>query len=136
MSQWTHVVAAIRFDALRMIGLPDQKPNLGKTCSFESGSAAWDACDVPCGSEGSLQHSLWENPDRNDLPAYVATIWGDLRDYSNVQEIIDYLNRVTAGKMVRQGVASIDVEYQPLIVAHHDRDKGEWVRAMVAVEAA
>lgn len=132
MSQWTHVAATIRFDDLRFPGMPDQTPDLGKTCRFDDELEDWDACTVPCGSEGSLQHHLWVNPERNAVTAFVATIWGDLRDYSDVGEITTYLNRVCAGRMIRQGVAQIEVEYSRTVVLQWTASKdplvGEWLQ--------
>ena len=123
MSQWTHVAATIRFDALRLPGMPDQRPILGNTCSFDSPQEDWEKCDVPCGSEGSVKHLIYEEPGPS-LAAYVAIIWGDLRDYSNVEEIKKYLERIIEGRMVRQGVAQIEVEFglvHTLVV-----ENGEW----------
>lgn len=109
MSQWTHVAGVIRFDDLMNTS---GRPDLGNTCNFDSSEEAWDRCSVPCGSEGSLQHSMWINPEPNHLAAYVCTFWGDLRDYSNEQEIVDYFKRITKGRLIRQGCFLIDVEYQ------------------------
>jgi len=127
MSTWTHIAATIRYDALRIPGMPSMKPDLGKTCSFDSTESEWDACNVPCGSEGSLQHSLWVNPNVTHMAAYVVTIWGDLRDYQDVEEVIDYLKRITGKKMlVRGGVAQIEVSYAGTVVLHYEDEKG-WI---------
>jgi hypothetical protein len=133
MSIWTHVAAAIRFDAMRT--LPDARarmhPVLGNTVSFTDDEQAWLKCDVPCGTEGSLQHTLWENPHLSSLSAYTATIFGDLRDYNNVGEIVEYLRRCTQDRFVRQGVAVIEVEGLPPEVWNYvDGDTG-WVKAAV-----
>jgi len=126
MSTWTHVAATIRFDAIRLPGMPNQRPDLGNTCDFDSPSSDWEACNVPRGSEGSLQVHLWENPHRNHVAAYTAMIWGDLRDYSSVDEVIEYLNRITADRMVRQGVAEIAVEYRDPVVVRFDEVAKIW----------
>ena len=130
MSQWTHVAATIRFDALRLTDMPDQTPDLGTPVTWEDGN--FDSCNMPCGSEGSLQHMLWTNPMTNALAAYTAAIWGDLRDYSDVDEIKAYLARITDGQSlgVRQGVAEIDYllavgPYLPFLVP---ADRGLWPR--------
>ena len=107
MSEWTHVAGVIRFDALRTTG--DRRPNLGKTVNgYERDRKKWDAVNVPCGSEGSIQNSTWVNPHRNHAAAYVCTFWGDLCDYKNVDEIIAYFERITKGKIVRQMSVEID----------------------------
>ena len=124
MSTWTHVAAIVRFDGLRLPGMPDPTPKLGQTATYDDEPAAWDACDVPCGSEGSLQYQLWTNPNPTSLAAYTAMIWGDLRDYEDVDEIEAYLGRITAGAMIRQGVAEISIEGRDPVVLLHDG--GKW----------
>jgi hypothetical protein len=128
MSTWTHVAATIRFDALRLPGMPDQRPDLGKTCDFDSPDHEWKACSVPRGSEGSLQVHLWENPHKTHIAAYTATIWGDLRDYESVDEVLEYLDRITAGRLVRQGVAEIAVEYSDAVIVRFDGEARKWQR--------
>lgn len=122
MSIWTHVAATIRFDDIRAFG-GGMAPDLGNTVVYDSQKEDWDKCNVPCGSEGSLQYHLWINPDASNLAAYTATIFGDLRDYQNVGEILDYLDRITQGKMVRNGVATIEVEGREPVVMHYHEDK-------------
>lgn len=126
MSQWTHVAIIIRFDGLAMLESdPNNKitPNLGNTCDFDSDDESWDKCDVPKGSEGSLQHTLWTNPHKSHMARYVATIWGDLRDYDSTQEIIDYVIRVTSGKTIRNLAGTIDVEGQKITMLGWGNDE-------------
>jgi hypothetical protein len=130
MSTWTHVAATIRFDALRLPGMPNQKPDLGKTCDFDSPAADWDVCSVPCGSEGSLQIHLWENPHPTHIAAFTATIWGDLRDYDSVDEVVEYLNRITDDRMVRQGVAEIAIEYRDAVIVRFDDEQKKWTAVL------
>ncbi len=118
MSQWTHVNASIRFDGMKGM-TPDPDP--GHTVSFDSPGQAWDECDVPCGSEGSLQYQMTEVGD--GLTRFTAAIWGDLRDYSDVAEIEAYLARITTGQMIRSGVAEIRVEYGETKVLWFDAEK-------------
>lgn len=127
MSQWTHVVAAIRFDALRSLGMGYMKlSDLGHTVRFEDPSEKWARCDVPKGSEGSLQTHLVEDPDESSMAAYTATIWGDLRDYEDVGEIVRYLDRICRGRAVRSGVAKIDVEGQPIRLFRYSPVNCRW----------
>lgn len=117
MSIWTHVAVTIRFDALRISDhFSMTVDDLGQTCTFDSDRDAWDQCNVPCGSEGSLQTHLWVNPQMNCMAAYTAAIHGDLRDYQDVEEIKAYLNRICKGRLVRQGVANIEVEDRVSVV--------------------
>ena len=116
MSQWTHVNACIRFDDLRLAGL-------GKgTLDMKTGQ-------IPEGSEGPLQFTVIENPDLHAMAAYVALVWGDLRDFGkeNVQQIIDYLNAIVDGRAIRSGIAEIDVEYSDPMVLRYDDEPGKWV---------
>ncbi len=111
MSIWTQVCGCIRID-----GIPSIDPMiaervidaLGHTCSFDDGEAVWEACTVPCGSEGSLQYRII--PAGEGLVLYTVAVWGDLRDYDNELEIIDWFNDVTrdSGLMIRSAV----LEYQ------------------------
>lgn len=123
MSIWTHVAAVIRFDGLQLFG--DTPPELGNGCAYHDPKEKWDRCDIPTGSEGSLQTHLWVNPEKNNLAAYTATIWGDLRDYTDVKEVIDYLKRITKDKMVRNGVATIEVEGEQAVILHYINNEWE-----------
>jgi hypothetical protein len=42
---------------------------------------------LPHGSEGSLQKSVWENPDSTAVAHWTVTVWGDLRDHDSIDEI-------------------------------------------------
>lgn len=105
MSTWTHITGTIRFDGIADL-MPS--PELGNTCNYSSEEKLWDSCNVPCGSEGSLQHNLQTNPD--SMAKWVATFWGDLRDYEDEEEVINYFNRIVEGRMIRQGIFSFEVE--------------------------
>ena len=107
MSEWTHVNASVRIDSMRLIM---DKPDFGVGVQYEDDESAWEKCNIPCGSEGSLYINLWEDPSESSLSAYTANIFGDLRDYDNDQEIIDYFNRIVDGKIIRNGFFSIDFE--------------------------
>ncbi len=111
MSVWTQINGCIRIDGIEVLDPSMNKKVLeilGRTCSFEDPEEAWDACTVPCGSEGSLQYKVLKVG--GGLVLYTVPIWGDLRDYDDEQEIIDWFNRVTVdnGLMIRSAV----LEYQ------------------------
>lgn len=123
MSNWTHVIGSIRIDTLR--GITDNTPFdtdkiFGKECLFESSKEIWDDMDkhpedyLPMGSEGSLQKSVYENPDRSVTAAYTVTIFGDLRDHDNAGDIIKWfenkLNNLPDGYWIRQAVITADNE--------------------------
>ena len=124
MSQWTHIDVAIRIDGIPALG--SEHPDFGNTVKYSDDEEAWDKCNVPCGSEGSLQYNVIEYGD--GLPWLAIQIWGDLRNYEDVDEIIDYLNRCCDGHSVRSGIGEIDVEYKPKIVVQYCGAKleGKW----------
>jgi len=132
MSQWTHVCGCIRYDALRMAGMPyatlDQiKELIGHPVNYDDAKEKWDACNVPCGSEGSIQFVFWSNRSLNSLAAFTVGIFGDLRDFGSedVPKIKEWFEKVTKseGVMVRSAILEIEVEYsdEPIILRHEKR---------------
>lgn len=104
MSQWTHINAVIRFDCLAMLGM--KFPDLS---------------NVPSGSEGDMQVQIWHNPSSHAMASHTVMFWGDLRDYSNDKEVLDYFTDITKGQMISSGLLEIDVESRPTVVYRHDR---------------
>lgn len=127
MSQWTHVTGGIRFDGVVMDGnrsmmLKGLKEILGRTCNWDSPSEDWTACNVPCGSEGSLQYHIHEYD--KGLPWAVVVIWGDLRDYSDVKAISNWFENVCIGwPLIRQAILEIEVDGQETCVLRFANDK-------------
>lgn len=104
MSNWTHVAGVVRVDAIRELdGMSADKIRdiLGKEVHFDSKTAVWDDYYkhpeeyLPCGSEGSLHMSIWENPNTSQIPAYVVSIFGDLRDHDSAMEIVKWFRTKT-----------------------------------------
>jgi hypothetical protein len=126
MSQWTHVAAVIRIDDLCIDDRPPEFPDVGNMAAYGDSAETWARCDIPRGSEGSLQHTVWRNPKENHVSAYTVTVWGDLRDYDNEEEIVAYLERITSGRTVRAGIAEIDTEGRAATVVQHTDDG--WVK--------
>ena len=121
MSQWTHVAGIIRFDGF-------VKPDLGKVVSLEycnmsddEYEKACEECEVPMGSEDSLQHQLWTNPREGNAARYTAMIWGDLRDYNDVDEIVAYFNRIVKGQRIRQACFEVDVTECPTMIFQYNQ---------------
>ena len=112
MSQWTHVCGCIRVDALRIMeeenGIANIKEVLGKVVNF--GDDSYET-KIPCGSEGSLAYEVIENPDKHSIAAYTIPIWGDLRDYDDVDEIEKWFYDSCKNLWVRDAVLNINVEY-------------------------
>lgn len=129
MSQWTHVCGCIRYDALRMFGMPystldEIKKLVGNTVSFEDPEEKWDKCNVPCGSEGSIQFVFWSNPSLTALAAYTVAVFGDLRDFGkeDVHKIEEWFKRVITAKniMVRNAIVEIcvELEKEPIVLRY------------------
>lgn len=97
MSNWTHVAAIARIDDLRFDeSIPDFEEIFGRTLDSEDPLSKWEEARehpekfLPMGSEGSLNMSVWVNPDESYVAAYTVSIFGDLRDHDNPQEIVDW----------------------------------------------
>jgi len=91
MSIWTHVNGNIRFDGIEYNNLPKV-----------------DDYDTPRGSEGPLEYH-YQIVGTGFVMANL-TIWGDLRDYDDVEEIIDWIKNITKNALVRSGVIEINAE--------------------------
>lgn len=97
MSNWTHVAAIFRIDHFRIDGNEmDFTQFFGRELNAFDGRYVWLESDkhpnkfLPCGSEGSLKMSVWTNPNPCAMAAYTVSIFGDLRDHDDVDEIIDW----------------------------------------------
>ena len=126
MSSWTAINAAIRFDHLSVVQGPFD-PFFGHTCTYEDGEAEWEQCDVPNGSEGSLQYKYVEYPDNeNALVQGSLVIWGDLRDFEEADhpQVIEYLTRICEDREVRSGIAQLNEQ-----VYAYDRESSTWKKA-------
>lgn len=129
MSTWTHVAATFRVDGLRPLGdgEPDWDAVLGRETYEprdydilgeerrwyrESVTDAEEHPDayMPFGSEGSLHRSVWVNPDESHMAAYVVTVFGDLRDYDDVEAIRKWFAKVCGRCLVRQAVCDVVVD--------------------------
>lgn len=121
MSNWTHVAGIIRIDDIRFDNnLPNFDKLIGKECLFESSSEIWNEMEIhphdflPMGSEGSLEKSVWINPDKSCMSAYTISIFGDLRDHDNPNKIIEWFKNkikdILKDYVVRQAVITVDNE--------------------------
>lgn len=113
MSTWAHVAGVIRVDDLRVIPtsvLADLKERLGPIKHYAD-DVDEETVKLPLGSEGSLQYSIYENPDKSTMTAYVITIWGDLRDYEETDSIAEWLKTTFDPNTtwIRQGVMEMHV---------------------------
>lgn len=91
MSQWTHIAGVIRIDALRDgderdIQQEKALKGLFRTWSYGDRDSKRYKCNVPSGSEGSIQVKIVPGEDHS-LAAYVILLWGDLRDFGDAEDI-------------------------------------------------
>ena len=118
MSQWTHVNASFRLDSIGYI--PDERIEevFGKEISYDDLYDYDETSTVktlPMGSEGSLNISVWHNPDRCCMASTTVTVFGDLRDYggdSDIEKLKEWFNNCCNEFMVRQAIMQIQDEWQ------------------------
>jgi hypothetical protein len=131
MSQWTHINGSIRIDYLQLENpdkeiIEDIKKHFGNICDFYSNREMWKNCNVPLGSEGSVQYDVQLTGDAHSLARVRIQIWGDLRNYENTEEIIEWIKQATKELIIRDGVIQIDVESKEKTILIWNDDKDEW----------
>lgn len=99
MSIWTHVNAIFRLDSIQRISNEQIVKIFGKSISYDE--LTTDLYNkknklktLPMGSEGSLRMSVWKNPDKNSIASATISIFGDLRDFDNNDELKKWFNTV------------------------------------------
>lgn len=101
MSNWTHVAGIIRVDNFGNNLVDKINDIIGKEIHFNSSRNEWKDFDknpdnyLPCGSEGSLHATIWENPNKSSVAAYTVSIFGDLRDHDSATDIIKWFRNKT-----------------------------------------
>lgn len=124
MSQWTHVAAVFRLDSIGKISDENIQKVFGKEVTYNQ-LFGYDEKDgvktLPMGSEGTLEMSIWHNPDKSCLASTTVSVFGDLRDYGgtdDINKLKDWFNNCCTNLMVRQAIMQIIDEYadKPLIV--------------------
>lgn len=96
MSIWTHVVATIRIDDFNGIIDSKKKINLEKIFTRDTYYNRNDNCNIPYGSEGSLDVEIIDRDEEGTEYMRVVTIWGDLRDYDkkDCEEIKEWWRKI------------------------------------------
>ena len=119
MSNWTHVAGIIRVDRIRVDDDAEEldfDEILGKECLSDSSREVWDDASknpdkyMPMGSEGSLQKSVWINPNKGRVDSYTVSVFGDLRDHDSISEIIDWFIEKCNLLWVRNAVITVENE--------------------------
>lgn len=118
MSNWTHVAGIIRIDDIRFGDTTlDFDKLIGKECLWDSSEDCWmDTHEhpedyLPMGSEGSLEKSVWINPDKSCMAAYTISIFGDLRDHDDPNAIVEWFKKKVKSLPVRQAVITVYNEW-------------------------
>lgn len=124
MSIWTHVAGVIRVDCIRCIC---KQPDFNKIFVRELwGENTSGACNMPMGSEGSLDFRVIENPNKDALAAYTVVIFGDLRDFgvADIQTIEDWWGGVLDQcGMIRQAILQIQPEDGDVKILEHKEEQ-------------
>lgn len=115
MSTWTHVVGAVRFDGIPGMGPLHKLQTIEEIVIGVKKVTDEGVVDhnwrnpLPMGSEGPIQYKIHEYG--KGLPWIIITIWGDLRDYDDVDEIDKWFMELCgAWPLIRDGVLSIRVD--------------------------
>lgn len=126
MSNWSHVAAIFRIDSMRFNPI-DFTDVFGREFDFydflESQEDIEKSPDkfLPFGSEGSLQMSVWENPNRSCIAAYTVSIFGDLRDHESIEEILKWFDEKCKLVNIRQAVITVHNEYHGVHTKTYER---------------
>ncbi len=98
MSNWSHVAAVIIIDDFRLDkSVPDFEKLFGKTMTYEDLLETDDFSKedyLPMGSEGSLRMSVHANEDVSSMAEYEVSIFGDLRDHNDPDELIEWFKGI------------------------------------------
>jgi len=124
MSTWTHVNGCIRVDGIPGLGLPGDtlasiRDILGTPVSYEQRKPVSNP--LPTGSEGSFTYKIIRAGD--GLVMWTIPIWGDLRDYDDVEAIEQWFEGVIhSGVMIRSAVLEVEVDGSPIVVFTEDME--------------
>ena len=125
MSQWTHVAAIFRLNSIGKISDEDIYKVFGKEITWND-LYDYDELDgtktLPMGSEGTLEMSIWHNPDKSCMASTTVSVFGDLRDYggNDIDKLKEWFNDCCKRFSTRQAVMHVIDEYadEPLVVQY------------------
>lgn len=119
MSQWTHVNASFRLNSfgnindkgiIEIFGKPVGYYDMYKIEYDQDGEIKDKEKYLPMGSEGSLEMSIYHNPDRSCIASTTVSVFGDLRDYNSFDEIEKWFAKCCASFNIRQAFCQVYVE--------------------------
>lgn len=120
MAVWTYVNASIRFETRS----PDKsisKKDLGIIRRHGSNRKPL----IPCGSEGGLEYKIIKPHNKKTKTQHTLVITGDLRHYDDVNEILQYFEKITKGKWILSGILEINISTERVFVYRYA--SGAWV---------
>ena len=113
MNYWTHVNGIMRFevDADR----DKEMKKMCRTADYNSSRIAKNRCNVPAGSEGSLDVSLWiKKYEIGQRRSYTLSFFGDLCNYPQKKEkdIVKWLTNLIKEHdlRVRDAVVTVNAD--------------------------
>lgn len=119
MSQWTHVNASFRIDSFGRVDDDLIVDVFGKTVEYKNmyNLEYDDDFEVknkeqylPMGSEGSLEMTIWHNPDTSCIGSTTVSVFGDLRDFGSFDEIEKWFNKCCKYFSIRQAFCQVYIE--------------------------
>jgi len=119
MSTWTHINGCIRVDGVPGLGMPgdtvySMRRILGDEVKFGVDAREVDN-PLPTGSEGSFSYEIITAG--GGLVMWTIPIWGDLRDYDDVDAIKAWFKGVIhSGVLIRSAILEVEVEGQTPLV--------------------
>lgn len=96
MSIWTHVTGIIRLETGLKLDNNDIENLIGKRILYRAPQELKDEYKehperfMPKGSTGSLNFNIYNNENKYELTSCIISIFGDLENYSNTDEIIEW----------------------------------------------
>lgn len=115
MSIWTHVTGVIRLETGLKLDDNAIENLIGKRILYKAPKELKDEYKehperfMPKGSTDSLNFHVYNHENKYELPSCIISIFGDLEDYSDTDEIIEWFkSRVKSSKYsVRQACITV-----------------------------
>ena len=113
MSYWTHVNGIMRFDS--DTDRDKEMRGMCKTADYNASRIKKKHCNVPMGSEGSLDVSLWKKKHEvGQARSYTLSFFGDLCNYPQKKEkdIVKWLTNLIKEHdlRVRDAVVTVNAD--------------------------
>jgi hypothetical protein len=135
MSRWAHINGSVRIDCWSSIekraGYKKYVESiLGKQYDFEDVLILTlkkenTETTLPMGSEGTINYTIWENPDKSAIPYMTVNIFGDLCDFGGtsieLQSVIDWFKNVLVQVDFRSAILELDTEdgYKTVLIGKY-----------------